>query len=121
MEWKKRFREILDDCYYSDSCGVEFQLHLLDDNGRPVLQLERYGVKGRKWFLSPHMTKSELVQTVFKAMLTYVEHEFRSGFTYKGRLIFGPHFNVDKLVELCDDPNCEELRSDPSLSSGSAL
>lgn len=57
--------------------------------------------KGRKWALSPYMTKSEVVQTAFKAILTAEEHEIREKFTYKGMTIFGPHFNVDVLAEIC--------------------
>lgn len=57
---------------------------------------------GRKWLLSPRMTKSEIVQTAFKAVLTAVEHETRELFTYKGKRIFGPHFDVDALEQICD-------------------
>lgn len=55
----------------------------------------------RKWLLSRHMTKSEIVQTAFKCALTSIEHEAREQFTYQGQPIFGAHFNVDQLVELC--------------------
>lgn len=54
----------------------------------------------RKWLLSPYMTKSEIVQTAFKCVLTAVEHEAREFFTYKGNPIFGPHFDVDALVDI---------------------
>lgn len=57
---------------------------------------------GRKWKVSEHMTKSELVQTAFKAVLTAQEHEIREQFLYKGRPIFSPHYDVDKLWELAD-------------------
>jgi len=53
---------------------------------------------GRKWRLSQHMTKSEIVQTAFKAILTAEEHEVREKFLYRGHAIFGPHLNVDALV-----------------------
>lgn len=56
---------------------------------------------GRKWQLSKHMTKSELVQTALKAVLAAEEHEAREQFIYCGAAIFGPHFNVDFLVEVC--------------------
>jgi hypothetical protein len=59
--------------------------------------------KSRKWMLSEHMTKSEVVQTAFKAVMTAEEHETREKFTYRGKTIFGPHFDVDKLVEICDN------------------
>lgn len=56
----------------------------------------------RKWLLTPGMTKSEIVQTAFKCCITSMEHRTREGFTYKGRRIFGPHFDVDALVEICE-------------------
>lgn len=56
----------------------------------------------RKWFLSEHMTKSEVVQTVFKAILTAEEHETREHFKYRNKRIFGPHIDVDTLSEVCD-------------------
>lgn len=56
----------------------------------------------RKWQLSAHMTPSELVQTAFKCVLTSIEHEAREQFRYRQRAIFGPHFNVERLAELCE-------------------
>lgn len=55
----------------------------------------------RKWMLSPHMTRSEIVQTCFKLALTAVEHRARESFKYRGRRIFGPHFDVDALHQIC--------------------
>lgn len=57
----------------------------------------------RKWLLSPAMTRSEIVQTCFKLALTAVEHRTRETFMYKGKRIFGPHFDVDELHRLCRD------------------
>lgn len=64
---------------------------------------------GRKWFVSQHATKSEIVRTALKAALTSAEHNVRERFTYRGKRIFGPHFDVDKLAELCDS-NCTDER-----------
>jgi hypothetical protein len=55
---------------------------------------------GRKWVISNHMTKSEVVQTAFKAILTAMEHEIREEFSYKGEAIFGPHFDVEELLRV---------------------
>lgn len=63
--------------------------------GRPELQ------KTRKWILSPHMTKSEIVQTAFKCALTSMEHRTREHFLYKNERVYSPHYDVDALVELC--------------------
>ncbi len=84
--------------YPSTRCYLQIRA-IGDDNvtgGRTVW-------KGRKWFLSPHMTRSEIVNTVFKAVLTAVEHEAREQFLYRGRSIFDPHYDVDQLWLLCGD------------------
>ena len=54
----------------------------------------------RKWRLSSFMTKSEFVQTCFKCAMTSYEHRAREHFRYRGVAVFGPHFDVEKLVEL---------------------
>jgi hypothetical protein len=66
------------------------------DTGLPVTW------KSRKWRISTHMTKTELVSTAFLALRGAIEHEAREEFTYKGKRIFGPHISVDQLVEVCD-------------------
>jgi hypothetical protein len=58
--------------------------------------------RGRKWYLSSYMTRSEIVTTCLKAVLTYVEHEVRENFRYRDKQIFGPHIDVDALAEVCD-------------------
>lgn len=63
----------------------------------------------RKWHLSQFMTKSELVQTALKLCLTAAEHEVRENFVYRDKRIFGPHFDVDKLHEMCSD-KCLDVR-----------
>lgn len=45
------------------------------------------------------MTKSEFVRTCFLAVLQAVEHETRENFRYRGKAVFGPHIDVDALVE----------------------
>lgn len=55
----------------------------------------------RRWFLSPEMTRSEVVQTAFKCIMTSMEHRAREWFTYREQAVFGPHFNVESLVEIC--------------------
>jgi hypothetical protein len=72
--------------------------------GKPELQ------KGRKWLLSHHMTKSEIVATCFKAVMTVVEHEVRETFKYKTKAIYGPHFDVDWLTK---SPEFD-IRRDPA-------
>ena len=70
--------------------------------GKPELQ------KTRKWIISPFMTKSEIVQTAFKCALTSMEHRTREHFTYKNHRVFSPHYDVDALVELCQNSRFDE-------------
>jgi len=57
----------------------------------------------RKWFLSPEMVKSEIVATAFKCIMTSMEHRTREWFTYRQRAIYQPHYDVDKLHEICEE------------------
>lgn len=105
------FENYLKDVRYKD---WDFNVHM--DGERPYLQVcfleydstlaqheqaAKVYQKGRKWMLSPYMTKSEVIQTAFKAILTAEEHEVRERFTYRDKAIFGPHFNVDILADIC--------------------
>ncbi len=57
----------------------------------------------RKWYLSKHATRSEIAQTVLKCVLTSAEHRVREGFKYKGKRVFGPHFDIEALVSICGE------------------
>lgn len=56
----------------------------------------------RRWALSPEMTRSEIVSTAFKCVLTSMEHKTREYFLYKDAAIYQPHFNVDDLLSICE-------------------
>lgn len=82
--WNLYFRPI-DTRYYS------LQWKFTDDEG---LQ------ECRKWLIDLNgATKSDLVQTALRAALDAAEHEVREKFRYKGRRLYGPHFDPDKLAE----------------------
>lgn len=72
--------------------------------GKPATQ------RSRKWLLSEHMTRGEVVQTAWLAVQTALLHEARESFKYRDRLIFGPHFDLDALVTLCDQAAVEMRR-----------
>jgi hypothetical protein len=104
-----RFEEIVGEIKYRD---WKFLLVAEGHSGKIYLQVSFVGSdivtgedveqRGRKWYLSEHMTKSEVVLTAFKAVQTAEEHELRERFRYRGRLIFGPHFDVDELWKIAD-------------------
>lgn len=91
----------------------EWRLHF--DFDKMYLQIKCYGEcnvtgepmdwSGRKWTISVHMTDGEIVQTIFKACLTAIEHEIREKFKYRGVSIFDPHYDIEKLVELRRQPD----------------
>lgn len=63
--------------------------------------------RGRKWYISPHATESEIVQTMLRAALDSAEHQVREHFGYIKagetipKLIYGPHFDKDALYDIC--------------------
>jgi len=61
--------------------------------GRPERQA------GRKWYVSAHACRSEVVATALKAVLTAEEHEARERFTYKGCPVYHPHLDVEAMVK----------------------
>lgn len=75
--------------------------------------------RSRKWLLSPHMTRGEIVQTALLAVRTALEHEMRENFKYRDAAVFGPHFDIDLLRELCL-VNATEYRPEPEPQKGAA-
>jgi hypothetical protein len=80
--------------------GIYLQGSYLDAD---IVTRQREWQFTRKWLLSPAMTKSEIVQTCFKLVMTSMEHRAREGFTYRDKRVFGPHFDVDALHQLCSE------------------
>lgn len=57
----------------------------------------------RDWILYSHeITVGALVGTCFKCVMTSMEHKTREWFTYKGKPIFNPHQDIDKLLEITE-------------------
>lgn len=105
----------------------EWWIHLSESGSRPWLQIrfqapdlvtrEIEEQHGRKWMLSPHMTKSEVVNTAFKAYLAAVEHEAREAFRYDGACIYGPHFDVDKMAHFVRSRDNIDVRTGEWVTS----
>lgn len=95
-------RNVLDEVRYKD---WEFRTASPDNGSVYYLQIEFRSdgaiQKGRKWLLSLHMTRSEIVQTALMAVIACEEHEAREKFTYRGKSVFGPHIDVEAFTEVC--------------------
>lgn len=57
--------------------------------------------KGGKHYISSHACKEEVVNKCWYACQDFIIHEAREVFKYKGVAIYQPHWQVDKLLELC--------------------
>jgi hypothetical protein len=71
---------------------------------------------GRKWYISQYATRSEIVQTCLKAVLTAEEHEAREKFLYQGHAVFGPHLHVGQLLTISEEFDARP--SPPEVSHG---
>jgi hypothetical protein len=80
------------------------------DDGRVFLQVlyiapcvktgEQKEWRGRKFYLSDHMTADEVVKTAFLAFKLAVEHEIMEGFTVGGKPLFNPHVDFTQLLAI---------------------
>lgn len=103
------FDKIIKEIKLPDGFSIRLDTH---PEGRFYMQIRQesvcnrtgkpYNEGGRKWDLSQHMTESEVVFTAWKAYLTFIEHEAREQFHYKGKKIFDPHIDVNALLEACE-------------------
>lgn len=89
----------------TDSANGRMYMQIACPNGTCNYSGEGFAWKGRKWFLSEHMTDGEIVQTALMACLAASEHEIREQFKYRGVSIFDPHYDIERLVELRSDPS----------------
>ena len=56
--------------------------------------------KGRKWYLSSHMTEDEVIKTAYLAFKMAVEHEVMESFKINGVALFNPHVDYKELVKI---------------------
>lgn len=99
--------QIIDQIVYKRGWLIRLRRDI-DAQQRPYLQVEYtgsgdYGTEpwtSRKWFLSYHMTTTEVVNTALKAVLAAEEHETRELLTYKGIAVFNPHQSVEQIVTM---------------------
>lgn len=76
---------------------------------------------GRKWHIDDSATRSDIVRTAFKAVVTWEEHEVRERFTYRGAPVFGAHGDVDSLVRLTAEAKPDTIRRKRRGPSGATL
>ena len=68
--------------------------------------------RGRKWFLSKHMTDDEIIKTIWLAFEIAVRHELMEGFKVNGFRVFNPHTPFSTLIL---GSTKEEFRNPPKV------
>ena len=115
---ESEIREIVSNISYLD-----WEIRLKHDGDRPYVQVYGHGPdpkdgmkdaqwSGRKWFISPHMCKNEIIRTAYKAIECAVAHEMNEVFLYKGVAIMTPHMDYEEIVTIMNDHNCSDSRED---------
>lgn len=115
----KQFRDWLNEVSYP---GYEFRV-LESRTGAIYLQaayMEADTVTGqieeqltRRWLLSPHMLKGEVVSTAFLCVMTSMEHRVREWFLYQNKPVFHPHYNIDALATICEAREVRPAAAEP--------
>lgn len=86
-----------------DKADPEGRVYVQLEHERPDAFTGKIGVgRGGKSYLSRWMTPSEVVRRCLGLALAYEEHEVREFFQYRGKRVFGPHIDVEALVEVAD-------------------
>jgi hypothetical protein len=57
----------------------------------------------RKWYVSPFMTESEIVETCWACVCRSQLHVASEYFSYQGRRVYSQHFDINGRIELCDE------------------
>lgn len=88
--------------YLDEACTVYYLqiVMLLPDADNPTGPDTEQ--RGRKWHISRFSVESEVVYTALYAFLKFMEHEAREQFRYRGTRLFGPHINVNALMEVAE-------------------
>lgn len=64
--------------------------------------------RGRKWYLSEHMTRDEIIKTSYAAFEAAVSHEVREVFKYDSTALFNPHISYLSMMGIAG----EQVRRD---------
>lgn len=107
---RQQVRAIVDRIKFKDRTFL-----LLDKGDGFLLQMEYFepdvekpgsppvSQKTRKYYLSPHSTESEIVETAWLCVQRSQWHVASEYFTYDGRRVYSQHFSVRARIKMCDD------------------
>lgn len=58
--------------------------------------------ESRPWFIWEGASESEIVHTVFAAVMRSYDHVVQEHFTYKGKRVYSPHFAVEQRLKMAE-------------------
>lgn len=101
---ENRFREIIERIKVPFGWVVELRFHdkekkipyivIADHDGICNVTGEHLDWEGRPWTMNPNWSDMEIIRTIYKAVLTAVEHEIGERFLVDGVPIYNPHRNL---------------------------
>ena len=95
---------VLEQCSFP---GYAFLLTTIGDQFRLELTYKEADVysgvlstqTARPWLISQDATESQVIQTLFKAILTSMEHRVRENFHWMGKPVLMPHMDLRQVWE----------------------
>lgn len=106
---REEIQKILDDVSFQDR-----KFLLLEKGDGYLVQMEYFEAdvekpgsepisqKTRKWYISPFMSESEIVETCWAMVCRSQLHIASEHFEYRGRRVYSQHFDVYGRIYLCD-------------------
>ena len=109
--------------------GLQFmdrKFHLLDKGDGYLLQMSYYETdvenpntppvlqSTRKWYVSPFMSESEIVETAWACACRSMLHVASEHFRYLGSQVYSQHFAVAQRIALCNS-GAFDCRIPPSI------
>lgn len=88
---------MITDVVYGQDLGWHLQVTYYEADvitGKEELQ------KSRKWLISHEDTETDVVHTVFAAVMRSYDHVVQEHFTYYGRRVYSPHFDIAARMEM---------------------
>lgn len=108
MKTKEEIIAIIDEVKFLDRSfrlmkkgdGYLIQLAYMEED---IITGKRELQKSRKHYISPHMTTSEIVETMLLCAERSMMHVVHEHFLFAGRRVYSPHFSVNARMRLCDE------------------
>lgn len=130
MHTFKEIQEIVAAISYKP--GWSFRVEQIDNNGHFFIQVcvdetadaardirtgEVAAWRGGKMLISQHMTRNEIVRTAHKAVVSAEMHELDEHFRFRGKAIFNPHLDPDRMAVFAGKLDNFEFRADSMMLS----